>query len=187
MSTPAQFEIDVRNMLEEFNRELPAINIRLSKSALSLLKNRIINDGENAKGNKMESYSDNELPTWFFKGKGISAGADAKLKEKIDKGEGVSYKDWRGMNGLQTNHRDLKFSGDMWRDIDVLQTIKTNEGVSTFVGAKNSIARGENTTDKIMSYNAEQIGDFMNLTPEEESVLDKALDKDLQTLIDKYL
>lgn len=185
-----EFQATTEKLLLDVRAELPAINIRVARTGLSLLRNRIINDGQNSKGESLGSYSTNPLPAYFYEGKGISAGADEKLKKSQKKGkEGVSYKDWREFNGLQTNHIDLKFSGDMWRDIDVISNESSAHGVVTIVGAKNSITRksGKSSlkTDDLMEFNSDRYGDIMAISQEEENELAMALDAELQFMFDQ--
>ena len=179
-----QFNISVNNFLKAVANDLPVINARIAQSGLSLINDRILNEGIEGK-----SYSTNPLPAYFFTGKSISAGGEAKVKakNKANKYKGVSYTEFREANNLQTNHVDLRLSGDMWRDMAVLESNFRGFKGETYVGSKNSIkyAGGQSTGD-VVGYLADRYGDFLTPTKPEELILNNALDEELQDLINQY-
>lgn len=189
-----EFNDKVKVLLSSAQTEFPVINAKLTKSALSLIKNRIINEGKNAKGVKFEKYSNNPLPSFFFIGKGLSAGADKALEAELKrqrkagiKNPGVSYEKWRELNNLQTNHTDLKFTGETLKDIDVIET-KVNGGIVTTIAAsKDSVTRKNGkksiSTGQITEYLADKYGDFLDLSAEEEQVVTEAFDEEVQNLV----
>lgn len=193
MTSANDFSDKVKNLLSFAQIEFPIVNARLAVTALSLVRNRIINDGVNSKGNSLGKYSQNPLPTYFFSGKSISAGGDKGVKayEKANRKlgiNGVSYEQFRDANNLQTNHVDLKVSGDTWRDIDVLETFNEGGKIITLVASKNSISRknGKGTikTGEITEFLGERYGDFLQLNETETEILEEALDAEVQNLVD---
>lgn len=182
-----EFNIAVNSFLSEVKNEAPVINAKITRSGLSLIHDRILNEGIEGK-----SYSTNPLPMFYFTGKSISAGGEAKVKatEKRNKKAGIpgiSYTDFRQANNLQTNHVDLRLSGDMWRDMDVLESNASGFKVITTAGSKNSITyKDGQTTGKVVGYLAERYGDFLTPTKQEEEILDNALDEELQNIINTY-
>lgn len=188
-----EFNNSVNNFLGNLKRDMTVINTGLTVSALSLIHDRILNDGIQGK-----EYSTNLLPMYYFTGKSISDGGETnvKKKNKANKYKGISYTDFREAQGLQTNHVDLRLSGDMWRDIGFTDSGFTDKAISTTgSGLKytsNAGFRGaityENgkTTSEIADYNAERYGDFLTPTKQEETILDNALDEELQNLINQY-
>ncbi len=179
-----QFNNAVNSLIRNVISDMPEINARLAQSGLSLIHDRILNDGVDGK-----KYSTNLLPTYFFTGKSISAGGDAKVKakNKANKYKGVSYTDFREANNLQTNHVDLRLSGDMWRDMAVIENSGPGLRNTTVAGSKNSITYpdGQKTGD-VVGYLGDRYGDFLTPTKQEETILDNALDEELQQLINQY-
>lgn len=179
-----QFNNSVNSLLANVSSELPIINARITLSGLSLINNRILNDGIPG-----ASYSTNLLPSFFFTDKSISTGGEARVKAKVkaNKGKGISYVDFRDANNLQTSHVDLRLSGDMWRDAGVTSNQQFGFRNSTVAEFRGTIkyANGK-TTSEIADYNAERYGDFLTPTSQEETILDEALDDEIQQLIDKY-
>lgn len=179
-----EFNIAVNSFLSEVKNEAPIISARITRSGLSLIQDRILNEGVEG-----ERYSTNPLPAYFFTGKSISAGGEAKVKakNKANKYKGISYTDFRQANNLQTNHVDLRLSGDMWIDMDVLESNRSGFKVITEAGSKNSITyQGGQTTGQVVGYLAERYGDFLTPTRQEEEILNNALDEELQNIINTY-
>lgn len=181
-----EFNNRINGFINELQSKAPVINAGITRSGLSLIHDRILNEGVEGK-----SYSTNPLPEFYFVGKSISAGGEAKVKAVAKKNKklgipGISYTEFRNANNLQTDHVDLRLSGDMWRDMDVLESTGTLR-VTTVAGSKNSITyqNGKKTGD-IVGYLAERYGDFLTPTKQEETILDNALDEELQNLIDQY-
>jgi len=153
--TVEQFGQKTKLFLSVINDELPAINEISAVTALSILKQRIIDDGIGSNGASLGRYS-------------------------------PSYVKTRKRNNKQTDHVDLQFTGDMWRDIGVVSSELKGNTAITVVTAKNSISRkGGQTTEDIMFNNAERYGDFMSLSPEEEQQVADVFDIELQKVIDK--
>lgn len=192
---PEQFNDKVQQLLQAARIEFPVINARISRSALSLIKNRIINEGKRANGTSFGKYSTQPLPSFFFAGKGLSAGADKKIAAELKrqrkagiKNPGVSYEQWRQMNGLQTNFVDLKFTGETLKDIDLLETTTDGNIVTTVIASKDSISRKNGnktiTTGKIADHLMEKFGDYLEVSDQEKEILIEAYDAELQQLVD---
>lgn len=179
-----EFNNSVNSFIGAVLNDMPIINARITQSGLSLIHDRILNEGVEGK-----NYSTNLLPAYFFTGKSISGSGEAKVKakNKANKYKGISYTDFREANNLQTNHVDLRLSGDMWRDMAVLESRNIGFKISTEAGSKNSItySNGQKTGD-VVGYLAERYGDFLTPTKAEENILDNALDDELQQLINQY-
>jgi hypothetical protein len=179
-----QFNSSVNNFLSAVRNNGPEINATITQSGLSLIRDRILDEGI-----KGEKYSTDTLPYFYFIGKSISDGGEAKAKSKnkANKYKGISYTDFREANNLQTNHVDLRFSGDMWRDMAVLETKTIGSKIITEAGSKNSITyKDGQTTGKIVEYLSDRYGDFLTPTKEEENILDNSLDEELQNLINQF-
>lgn len=190
-----EFNQKVSTLLNNARVNFPLVNARLSQSALSLVKDRVINLGINAQGVKYPNYSTNKLPSFFFFGKGLSKGADDKMNAELKRqrkakipNPGISYEQWRDINGLQTNHVDLKFSGDTWRDIAVIETKNSDLISITTVASKGSInkksGKGTINTADLTEILGERYGNFLELSDEEEKTIGEAFEAELQELID---
>lgn len=192
----SQFVNQTDDFISLVSQQLKNINEIVAKTALTIIKDRIQQDGLNSKGSKLGSYSDNPVP-FFFKKNGktlapyssgaISGGAESSLtalkKQGVTK---LSYKEWRELNGLQTKFVDLTFTGSMWKDIDVISNDVKGLNVITIVSAKDTVTRkGGQTTSDVMSFNAERFGDFLAVSKEEENKLALVYDAELQRLINQ--
>lgn len=193
---PQEYIAKVKQLVVAANTEHIEINARLSQSALSLIKARIINEGKDHNGKSFGKYSTNKLPFFFFQDKGLGKGADDKLaaekkrQSKLPKkDQGLSYEGWRKINGLQTGHVDMSFTKETLNDIGLIET-RGDKKIITIVASRNSILkdkkRGTKTGD-VTEYLGERYGNFLQVSDEENELLKKAFDTEIQNLIDKYL
>lgn len=196
--TPQQYQQRVRQFLSAVKVQLPVIQTKLAIQSLSQIKDRIIENGKGADGGSFGKYSENQVPFFYYKNGTllapyssgeISAGARSAVDSAKKRGKKtLSYKEWREANGLQTDHVDMKFSGDMWSDIGVLSD-RTSGGVTTIsVGAKNTKQKNGVTTDDKLEHLSNKYDDeILELSDKEERELAQDFDAELQRLIDQYL
>jgi hypothetical protein len=135
---------------------------------IALIKDRVIATGENSEGTKFKDYSDVDLPTLFVKSR---TGSD-RLKKKIQKKTSkISYKDIREAAGLQTDHRDFKFTGRMWANIHPkISNIK--DGTVTI--SINAINPDEQQKVK---WNIEESGNFLKPNKDEIKIMAETFNK----------
>lgn len=202
---------EFRKRVEAFLHAVPGevlrINQGLAVSVIPLITGRIINEGKDATGKQLGTYSNNPLPLFFFQNKSTGVGAERKIdslvkskKKALATGEkfrGVSYAEFRQANNLPTDHVTLSFTGETLGDIGVIDEKVENRLVRTTIGAKNTKTKakynakgqrvGENKTEQILDYLGERYGeDILAATPEEEKILADAFDDELQIFINKY-
>lgn len=139
---------DQINRLSEIERRLNGGSIsfvtKLAADLAADIANRVINDGESADGSKFSPYSTKEVPAYFYYGRSRNAAGEAKVKAANKKKEGVSYKDFRGFNGLGTSVKNFSFTNAMWRGFGV-KKVEYSGGVYTVtLGGKT-----EDSADKI--------------------------------------
>ncbi|MDQ3048839.1 MAG: hypothetical protein M3R27_14910 [Bacteroidota bacterium] len=183
-----------KNKLNAFSAalvsELPVVEEKVCMNSFALIKDRIINEGTKASGASLGSYSENELPLFFYSGKSLNSGGEKALAKAKKEQKGLSYKDFREANNRPTDHKTFSFSGQMWADIGVVKQIQDGVRITTIVGARNTKTRTSGsrsiTTDDIMSGLADTHGDFLTLSAAEEKRTEATYDAELQKLIDKY-
>ena len=187
---PEEFKAKQQQFNQALLTELPRINESIAKNAYALIRDRIINEGKKGDGSSLGKYSDTELPLFFYKGKSLNAGGEKAIEKAKKERRGLSYEDFREANNRPTDHKTFNFSGQMWRDIDVIKQQVQGGVIITTVGAKNTIARtsGNKTidTDTIMEGLRDQSGDFLAVSQSEEDLLAITYDTELQKLIDKH-
>lgn len=145
------------------------ISEEIAMDAVALIVNRIQQHG--LPGRK---YSDTALPLFFYTRNADKKGALKKLAKA--KG-GVSYKDWRSMNGLQTDHVDLTFTGRMWQNVGIVGTVRNGDSFITICGGFDKEVK-----DKLR-WNAQRFGDFFMVTNEEKEQLKEIFKNRVSILI----
>lgn len=182
---PNQFKQKLDAFSKVLVTEMPRINESVAINAYALVKDRVINEGQDGKGKDLGGYSTNELPTFFYNGKSLNSGGEKAIAKAKKEKKGLSYKDFRAANNLQTDHVSLSFTGQMWNDVGVVKQLVEGNKIVTVVGAKNTKNRNGKTTDDLLEYNADRFGDFLTVNIEEEKRLTHTYDVMLQQLIDK--
>ena len=179
-----------KQKLDSFSKalliEMPRINESVALNAYAIVKDRVINEGQNGSGKSLGNYSTNELPLFFYSGRSLNQGGEKAIAKAKKEKKGLSYKDWRNANNLETDHVSLSFTGQMWKDIGVVKQIVEGNKIITTVGAKNTKNREGKTTDDLMGYNGDRFGDFLTANKSEEELLAHTYDVKLQELIDKH-
>lgn len=135
-----------------------------SEAALNtkaLVVRRIQQDG-------VGQYSERDMPAFlFFNGsepdpKKTKSNAGIKfIKDSKKKQQSINWADIRDAEGLQTDHVDLTFTGEMFRDLNIIGVNVQSHRVTAILGCSR-----KETQDKLM-WNVERYGNFMQPTTEE--------------------
>jgi hypothetical protein len=180
----SEFSSLLNTFSENVINELSTINEKMALNAYALVKNRIINEGTIGEGKSLGSYSDNELPAFYFKDKAINSSGEEFYLSAKKEGKGISYKNWRRANNLPTDHKTLSFTGDTLKDIGVVKSINEGTKIITIVGPKNTKRReGGKTTSDIAGYLQDQVGDFLAPNNEEQKILAGILNSELNKIV----
>ena len=122
---------------------LTAIERRLNGGALTVLPvigadlaaqiaNRVISTGEDSQGGKFSPYSTKDGPAWWYFGRSVNAGGEAKVRAAAKKKEGVSYSDFRLFNNRGVAEKNFFFRGEMWRGFG-FKSVTYSGGVYTVI------------------------------------------------------
>lgn len=201
----SDFQNTVSKLLKDLPGEMLEINQILALEAKQKITDRLTEKGETAEGNSLGKYSTRPMSPLFFLGQGIKS-ADAKLKAKVKQQKksgqrpGISYEDWRVLNGLPVNHVTLSFTNETLSDIGVLNTNSESNKVITEIGSKDSRTKniinkkgkvtGTKTTGDVLDDLNDKYGraldtELLSLSKQEEDDLAEILDRRLQTFLDK--
>lgn len=107
--------------------------------AAALIENRIVSKGERNDGQKFSPYSTKEVPAFLYFGRSRNGAGEAAVKKAAKEKKGVSYKDFRQFNGLNTSFKNFQFSGEMWQGFGVRGVkLLSSTVVEIEIGGKNS-------------------------------------------------
>jgi hypothetical protein len=153
--TIKQFEENANSFLNSVGRAFVDMNERVAVTALSIIKERIVQDGENSKGGQLGKYTDKYAR---YKNKNGMNGnfVDLKATESMWKDIGV-------INSVESN-------GNV---------------ITSVAGKDTATRKGGQTTSEIMGFNAERYGDFLEASELEINQLIAVYDAELQELLDK--
>lgn len=105
----------------------------------ALIEDRIVSKGERAEGGKFSPYSTKPVPAFLYFGRSRNAGGEAAVKRAAKEKKGVSYKDFRQFNGLNTSFKNFQFSGELWQGFGVRGVkLVSSTVVEIEIGGKNA-------------------------------------------------
>jgi len=111
----------------------------IGADAVALIEDRIVSKGEKAEGGKFSPYSTKPVAAFRYFGRSRNAGGEAAVKRAAKEKKGVSYKDFRQFNGLNTSFKNFQFSGEMWQGFGVRGVkLLSSTVVEIEIGGKNS-------------------------------------------------
>lgn len=152
--TIEQFEKNANSFLNSIARAFVDINERVAITGLSIIKDRIQQDGENSKGAQLGKYSDKYAR---YKTKNGMVGAYVNLT--------ATESMWKDIGVISTVESNKSVS-------------------TFVAGKDTATRKGGQTTSEIMEFNAERYGDFLEASELEIEQLVAVYDAELQTLLD---
>lgn len=108
------------------------------------IANRVINTGQNADGGTFTPYSTKPVPAFWYRGRSVNAGGEAKIRAAEKKREGVSYRQFREFNGRQGAPKNFSFTNAMWRGFGVKNAQFNGTAYVLLIGGKT-----QDSADKI--------------------------------------
>jgi hypothetical protein len=139
----------MKDIKSDIERSLPEIATSVSLTAKALAERTIKEKGFGA------VYSTSELPAFWFQGKESTQRGASFIENKIKKDEGMAWRDLREAEGLQTEHVDLTFTGEMFAGMYPDDPVVEGNRVIAPLGHTNKEGQ------KKMNYNRDRYGDFI--------------------------
>lgn len=116
--------------------------LRSGADIAAVVENRVVSTGRNAEGQPFSPYSDKPVPAFWFYGRSRSNAGEKKVRDAAKKKQGVSYRQFRQFNGLNTGNKNFEFTGEMWQGFGVIGVRQVQPGVyEVTVGGKNERTR----------------------------------------------
>lgn len=157
------FIAKLKNDAEILRRAAPAMSNEIAESALTLIKDRSINEGISIGGvesNKAD-YSTRPTKTEKFKKNVLNKAGSAYINANVL----GTWHAFRKAQGLTSEKVNLSYTNDMWKNIQVLNTTETAPGKAvTNVGTYD-----KDTWEKMQS-NEYRFGEFLVPTAEEVEI-----------------
>ena len=131
----------------------------------ALIEDRIVSKGEKAEGGKFSPYSTKPVAAFRYFGRSRNAGGEAAVRKAAKEKKGVSYKDFRQFNGLNTSFKNFQFTGEMWQGMGVIGVKMLSFSIVQIeIGGKNERSK------KLFSFHSER--EKSNLTDPSKPELD---------------
>lgn len=161
------------------------VMVRMAMTALTLLRQRVQQKGENAEGAKFRPYSTKamligckSLPQDKCNALFGSKEKRKAMEWRTVKGHRLAilpggYRQYRQIYGAQVNHVDFMLSGRMWANINVISNNSQHQQGVAVIGAKNDEEK------KKLAGNTKSRGDILDLSPKEIDELKKQYNLDV--------
>ena len=176
--TPDQVSEALSHLAKVIAENTPDMTQTVAATALAVVRDRIQDTGVDSKGVKFKGYSTKEIPAFFYTGKSLKKlKKDEFGEDALQQNDMLSYKEWRELNNLQTDHVDLTFTGDMWRKTAIISAGLAPEGYVVSIGGNTREAQ-----DKI-NYASDKYGNILSVSEKEE----KNLTEDYDEMLDKLI
>jgi hypothetical protein len=111
-------------LLDELERE----GLRFGADVSAVVENRVVSTGKNDIGTPFSPYSTKRAPAYLYLGKSRNNRGEGAIKQRIKKKEGVSYREFRELNGLNADKKNFEFTGEMWQGFGVVSSRKIAAG-----------------------------------------------------------
>lgn len=122
-------------LLDELERE----GLRFGADVSAVVENRVVSTGKNDLGTPFSPYSNKPAPAYLYLGKSRNNRGESAIRQRTKKKQGVSYREFRELNGLNANKKNFEFTGEMWQGFGVLSSRKVAPGIiEVTIGAKNA-------------------------------------------------
>ena len=108
----------------------------------ALVEQRIVSKGQKSDGGQLSPYSTKPVPAFLYFGKSRNQAGERAVRAAAKKKQGVSYRDFRGFNGLNVTPKNLQFTGRMWQGFGIVAVRKIADGVvEVEIGGKTPYSR----------------------------------------------
>lgn len=186
------------NLVEDANQNMGNTMVQIGSEALVYVRDRVMNSGINAEGQKYEPYSTKPMLVGCkgFKNKancsrvfGKEKNKDLKwvtLERKNVEGKKIrlavldgGYKEFRNLNDLQTGFVDFAFSGRMWANIKIKSDQSEHNSGVVRIGATTE------EDNKKLEGNTKRRGDILKLSKNEIESISKSFAMNIEQSIEK--
>lgn len=181
--TPAELRQNIENAKRDLLNALSIEGATVGADTAALVEQRIVSKGENKDGGKLSPYSTKGVPAYLYFGRSRNAGGEAAVRRKAKERQTVSYSEFRQLNGLNTNVKNLQFTGEMWQGFGVTGVREIRFGVvEVTIGGKNA------RTASLLGYHSDREGTpITEPSKDEVKLVTAAMNKRLIQIIQRNL
>lgn len=180
-------------LIDQFISKLEVAEQRLTDGLVAIAEEAALNTKalvvRRIQSQGVGEYSEKKMPTFFFMtengspdnrktktNSGSKFIADAAVENKM-----INWADIRDAEGLQTDYVDLTFTGETFRDLNIIGVNVQRGRVTAILGCSR-----QETIDKLR-WNVERYGNFMDPTPEERAQIVAIINTRAATLLKNIL
>lgn len=142
MANPAEIRSKIQQTRLALLEALEPEALRAGADIAALVENRIVDKGEKADGGSLTPYSTKPVPAFYYFGRSRNNTGEKAVRRKAKDKQPISYKEFRQINGLNTDHKSLEFTGEMWQGFGPVSAKTIKPGVvEVTIGGLNERTR----------------------------------------------
>lgn len=149
----------------------------LAVSALSLIKNRIIQTQTDEKGQPFDAYSSKEYNVSLYEARVLNRAGFESLKKRKKK---ASYYEFRVSQGLTNERKNFEFSGQMWREILPEVVEKTKGNILILIQPTTKYAK------EVYKANTDRDGELLVLSISEKGIIENSFLQYISAIFQKH-
>lgn len=179
--TPEEVEKQLTQLTSNFDTEAAEALLSIAMNGVVYVRERVQEKGLKSDNTAFKGYSTVPLPlNWFEKQATPNQMSRIRANKKYKK-DGLSYLDFRRETGKQVAHKDLTFSGDMWRETGIVQQNQANGKLEIVVGGLTQDAKLKH------EWMTNQQGQYLLPTDQELNLQKNDLKEEIDAIVKKYL
>lgn len=151
MSDLSEIRTQIQSVRARLSAALTTEALRAGADVAALVENRIVTTGRKSDGGTLSPYSEKQAPAFFYFGRSRNNAGEQAVRQRAKQRKGVSYKEFRALNGLNVANKNLEFTGEMWQGFGVTAVREIQPGLyRVTVGGKNS------RSDALLGYHSQR-------------------------------
>lgn len=151
MSDLSEIRTQIQSVRARLSAALTTEALRAGADVAALVENRIVTTGRKSDGGTLTPYSNKPVPAFFYFNRSRNNAGEQAIRKMAKQRKGVSYKEFRTMNGLNVANKNLEFTGEMWQGFGVTAVREIQPGLyRVTVGGKNS------RSDALLGYHSQR-------------------------------
>jgi hypothetical protein len=178
--TLSELQQKIQRVRAILSNEMEREALRVGADIAAVVEDRVVRTGRDYQGRPFSPYSNRPVPAFFFAGRSRNAAGERRVQSAMKKRQGVSYRQFRQFNGLNTDKKNFEFTGEMWQGFGVKSVRQTRPGIfEVTIGGKNS------RTESLLGYHEAREGvDITEPSQQELNQIQAAIQARIAKLID---
>lgn len=178
-----QYATAIQKAKEELLSSLGRESAVVGADAAALVENRVVGSGKRSDGQRFSPYSTKKVAAFRYFGRSANQTGERAVRDKAKRREGISYSEFRQLNGRGVAFKNFQFTGQMWQGFGVTAVVQVSPAVF-----KITLGGKTERTRTLLGYHEKREGsDLTEPSKEELQQIATALEQRVIKILDKHL